>query len=888
MAEQPKLLVKESEKNASWVEKHLMYRSSIFNDKYFDNDIDCWGYYHNRSKDENYEYLTKIGDSDLPTKVVRVPQQRPYIDRLVSQQARRPFAFSIELADKNSIEEKYIDQINDYIDAIESNVEFINFETKFQIQQIQEQITQMQQTAQMQPQSAEQAQQINEIKKVLPQIINKFQYSLSMLDKKSALEEEQIKQLKNYHKYEKKDWKEIVAQNTAIKLRTELDINTESTTNFKNDCVLGRQYYYVDYIEGHRLPVFQSINPSTVTYPLVSSVKWVQDGDWVKITDYAAFNDVAINYGKQIEDKYGNDKLSKLQDKVTSTNASMLYGRKGEAYFNNNYLYSGSDDGSYGIKVERIWFKVPRNIKVKYTPNPFEDGVYFRHFIQNKEIISLDEWYYKDGFYFNKKNPKDIRNENEVDTVKPKKGEKYKDKYTYDLYFGVVIDNDIIVNEGKLPLVLRDIDNHGKINLPVFGKTYSSITDQPYSLIMATKDLQEIYDVVHAHQQLMLALSGTKTILFDAAYKPPDMPTDEWEYEKKKGVVHVESITKDGRAKQSPFNQWQMFDLSVSNSIGVLEQLKESITTTMGEVMGIPRQMKGQMINTDQVGTYNASIKQAALITEIRFAEHDLIEAKALTHCINLALNYCYKDGEIFGINNSDLSSEIVNIPPNVLNKVRFNCIVANNTEEAQGVEDMKQLILANWNKGGMQFGDVVDLWGIKTLTEMKEKSKYLAEKAQQIQMMMANNAQEAEVEKEKLKIQLNNELLAPWKEQELKLKEMELQVKQGLGQLNAQILSQKNAILQQQVEKDTQIKAAKIQNERITEDNAIAVNDKHLSNDEQIRMLQIQVNSLLDDAKQRREDIVSRMKHKNESQKNMILSQKQEAMRSNKGSNNQ
>ena len=59
----------------------------------------------------------------------------------------------------------------------------------------------------------------------------------------------------------------------------------------------------------------------------------------------------------------------------------------------------------------------------------------------------------------------------------------------------------------------------------------------------------------------------------------------------------------------------------------------------------------------------------------------------------------------------------------------------------------------------------------------MKEKSKYLAEKAQQVQMMMATNAQEAEVEKEKLKIQLNNELLAPWKEQELKLKEMELLV---------------------------------------------------------------------------------------------------------------
>ena len=67
---------------------------------------------------------------------------------------------------------------------------------------------------------------------------------------------------------------------------------------------------------------------------------------------------IYINYGKQIEYKYGKDKLSKLQNKVTSTNASMLYGRKGEAYFNNNYLYSGSDDGSYGIKVERIWFGI--------------------------------------------------------------------------------------------------------------------------------------------------------------------------------------------------------------------------------------------------------------------------------------------------------------------------------------------------------------------------------------------------------------------------------------------------------------------------------------------------------------------------------------------------
>jgi hypothetical protein len=137
-----------------------------------------------------------------------------------------------------------------------------------------------------------------------------------------------------------------------------------------------------------------------------------------------------------------------------------------------------------------------------------------------------------------------------------------------------------------------------------------------------------------------------------------------------------------------------------------------------------------------------------------------------------------------------------------------------------------------------MQFSDVVDLWGIKTLAELKDKSKYMAEKAQEIRTMIANNSSQAEVEKEKLKIQLNNELLAPWKEQELRLKEMELQIKQSLGQMNSQVLSQKNQVMQKQIENDTVIKSAKIQAQKEVDDSSIAMNDKHLNNNEKIKML--------------------------------------------------
>ena len=877
----PRLLVKESEKTLEWVENYanfLHQKSMTGADR--KQDITCWAYYHNKINPSDTEYLTKIGDSYLPANVRRIPRQRTYLDRLSSQQQRRPFVFSCVLTDKNSIEEKYLDQIKDYVDAIDDQAQYVHFETTFQISEIKNKIQDMQGMVQKQPASQQEASQIAEMKKALPKIMNDFQYAITMLEKKDALTTEQVESMKDYHKRSKKDWKEIAAQNTILKLRQELDINTESTASWINGMVVGREAYYVDYIEGNRLPVFKALDPLTIAYPLISSVKWIQDGPWVTLTDYTSFTDIVIRYGQQIENKYGKGKLDELENTYSENTASMVTGDDTGAYFDEgSSLYNGSDSSTYGLKVERIWFKVPRNIKVKYSPNPFEEGTYFRHFIQNKEIINGNEWKYdyESAIYINKKNPKDIRQESEVEVLK--KNETYTTKYTNDLYSAVIVNNELIVDAGKVPLVLRDIDRHGKINLPVFGKTYSSNVDQPYSLILATKDIQDLYDIVNYHQELMLALAGTKTILFDAAFKPTTMDDADWEADKKKGVINIETFGHDGKKPQSSFNQWTMFDLSVSNSIGVLDGIKKSLDETMGDVIGVPYSLKGQVIATDQVGTYNASIKQAGLVTEIRYAEHDLIEGKALSHCLNLALTYCYKDGETFGINHSDLSGDIVRIPANVLNKVRFSVIMADNTEEQQGVEDLKQLIVGDWKAGQLKFTDVVDLWGIKTLCLLKERAKTLADKAEKIQQMSAANAQQADVEKEKLKIQLNNELLAPWKDQENKLAQMELSIKQHLGELQAKVLSEKNALLQQQVEKQAAVKTAKIESDSRANDTAVAMNDKHQSNDEQIRMLEIQVNSLLQHAKLTNDDMSSRRKFHTDSHRNfMMRSQREQA----------
>ena len=132
----PITLVKESEKTTAWIVQYLRYISSLSSlNEYYKNDITCWSYYQNLINKDNTDYLTKIGGSELPATVRRIPKQRTFVDRLVSQQERRPFVFSCVLSDKKSIEEKYLDQANDYIEAIKSNAQYIHFETSFKIQQ---------------------------------------------------------------------------------------------------------------------------------------------------------------------------------------------------------------------------------------------------------------------------------------------------------------------------------------------------------------------------------------------------------------------------------------------------------------------------------------------------------------------------------------------------------------------------------------------------------------------------------------------------------------------------------------------------------------------------------------------------------------------------------
>ena len=309
--EAPELLLPDNKKTPEWCQNWIQYFSAVDSNTYGTKmqDIIAWNYYNNRINPSDTFYLTRIGDSELPAKVRRIPCQRPFLNRLSGQLYRRPWMYACVLADKTSIKEKYMDNIQDYIDAIMQQTEVNHYELSFQIQQIKDKIQQLQQVAQQQPKTQEEAQQIQEVKQTLPRIMQNFQYASDMLQKQDVITQNQRTKLEDYHKFTKKDWKEMIAQKTVQKLMDELHIKDESLNAFISGMVTGRKAFLVDYKAGYRLPQFRSLDVIQVSYPKVESIKWIQDGPWAKLTEYISYPDLITHYGKEFEKKYGKRKV---------------------------------------------------------------------------------------------------------------------------------------------------------------------------------------------------------------------------------------------------------------------------------------------------------------------------------------------------------------------------------------------------------------------------------------------------------------------------------------------------------------------------------------------------------------------------------------------------
>lgn len=861
-----KLNVPENEKTQEWIESNILEiaNSYITQTDFYTRDYECYRLYNNERNDNNYTYLESIGEYVFPSKIRFIPRVRSKLEVLRSEQSRRILKVSIKAVDKKNLKKRstrqfqYIaqqviakgEEMRIQLNSTKKMYEFKKNQMSSIVNSKQQQYQQLNQQMQQQIQGLQQQEQTQQVVQQIQQLQSAMVDNMATLDnlQMEALQLEieldkmdramkvgeimSKKDLENIDKfllYEWKDYEEESAQKCRYYLQNKLNIQDEGLRAFTDKLVTGREVYYVDFIPGDKLPIYRAITPMKVRYPKIDGVRKIQDCPWVILDEFMSINQVFEEFGK-----YLNYEQKKRLSEVYgySDNGRFINMEGNTAY--PSYIGSINQDAS-AVSVRRVFFKSNRKMA----------------FGKNREFIDLS-------------NVSESNVKNEISDV----------RYVSDVYEGVVIDYDIVVRAGKKPVQLRSIDNPSKSDIPIYGRTYNSLTERPYSLVWNTKDLQEMSDILFYLREKLIALSGVKGFIMDKSQIPDGMSESEWLYQVKNGVAYIESVKKGVRnAERASFNQFQTYDHSVTPSIQYIDSMLINIGEMISEITGVSRQRIGQIVNTDQVGTSKIANQQSALITEILFYEHDFDQKDALQALMHLAFKNSFETGEIIQYYDDKKQTHIFTVPADDLKEADFEVMVLNSIEEEEGLLDLKRLAFESFNKGILKLQEVIGLYSTKSLTELEKSLEYYSDKALEVSSKAQSDAMQAQKEFELEKIKMEAEY-------KLQGDKMMLSIQQMANEINAAKIDYDKSMKQIELS----LAAMKVENDKYKVEQDINVKNRALDIEEKkfgLESTKVAIQeqqSMMDfDSKQRQMDMMDSHKMEDLQRKDKELSLKQE-----------
>lgn len=808
------------------------YARNLTNTKLAREEEVFWKYYNNEFPSDTFDYLKKYGDFVLPAEVRHIPKQRIYIDYLKGTQARRKFIFGVKAVDKTSMAEKREKLIDAILDALEEQYSMQQMQLEQQAKGIQEQHQQLVQFVSQEPQTQEQAQQIQQVKQTLPQIELQVKMMLFQINKKSERMNEVIDGVvKRKGTNEKTNYEDLMTKRSQ-RLISEFKIDETSMSNFISETVTGRQYYYVDYNANRDELVFEDIPAKDVFYLRAGNEKMTQDCELAGFRKRMKLSDLIREFNLT------ENQIRRIlnSNNVDLDNTSFVGGP------GNYAVYVGGSSTPFeieGIVVDYIWWLADKKIKAIKIPNKHSKEYMHRILPDDANVINEEDYKYEGREWVNKEFPERRFFHNKVSTYNPNKGHIYEERYFTVRYRSIVINNDITIT-GMDEVQHWTSTDYQKNKLPIVGPAFSAPEYLPYSLIKATKGLQESYNLVKFHEELMMATSGTKTLLFDSIQRPTGMSKKEWMYQLKIGIAEIQ--TRKAGIVQPTFNQFQEVDMSLSSSIQFLGSIAERLDHEIGSTMGVTRQAIGQTVNADQVGTFKLSQQSTLLVTEILFTRHDMILREALSLLINLYAKFKSNQDEMF----EDTDGVVQYIPQGMFAGRDYELQGHNNAEEESDLSMMKEMAMNFSAKGAFSLGEFSKLYTVTSVGEFQAEITEIETKAMEIRQQMVQQEGEATAkqEQEMKNLELQHKAASDKMKQETDMMKLKLDEQTMLQ--NASDKQKDREQKETENIRKTQLDAAKIANEQTMEGAVLNQNDKFGTVDRQISMLKLQLESMM------------------------------------------
>ncbi len=419
--------------------------------------------------------------------------------------------------------------------------------------------------------------------------------------------------VEKYMQYTWKDIREIMAQDSLNYLTYKLRLKHNFKKNFKNFLATGQATFYTG--ANNNDPSIRVVNPLNLDWDISPEEDRIEYAAWVKEEEWLTASAIYDRYYDDLSDE-DIDKIEKLKGSQSNTanpsgtGVPIVYHDSKDNGFGTNSLNNISNTL---VRVVHLEFASLRKIGILSYIDEFDNP--------QKETILDDTFKIPEGM------------DATIDW-----------KWINEYWQITKIHNDIYINIKPLDNQKRDMDNLSRATNNYVGTRYD------YCVVQLLKPHQYLYNVAMYNFEKAMALAKGKAILFDIAQIPTTngFDLDKWLYYlNTANIAFINSAeeTKRGDRASAHFNQFQVLDMSLANSIQYYITILDKIEAAAQELVGVTRQRLAAISSSELVGNTERAVNQSSLLTEHLYEEYEELERRTLESLLENA-KVCWKNGK--------------------------------------------------------------------------------------------------------------------------------------------------------------------------------------------------------------------------------------------------
>lgn len=396
----------------------------------------------------------------------------------------------------------------------------------------------------------------------------------------------------------------------------------------------------------------------------------------------------------------------------------------------------------------------------------------------------------------------------EVEWIDYEKSGKTFKSYRYSV---TRIGSSIYILHGRDEESIRSISDPNNCTLKTNGIYHTTRTGIPYSLVLATADLQDKYDILHFYRENIIANSGSIGDWVDVAHLPAFLGEDlverlqKWIAYKKTGTALFDS-SQEGQMINTAFNGYD--DTIKIQTIQAIDLAIQRVEETASSITGVFRERLGGIQQRDAVANVEMGMQQSFIITKQYDQIMQSLTREMLLDSLDLA-KVVFKKGMkgmlILGENEKKLFTAL----PEYFTVTDFDIQLADTSEANKEKEFLKQAAtqLISNNQADPEL--FIALSTSKSLTEMKYKL-------------------EKNIAKRKKENDQISQLTQQLEEAQNQLKQMDQQLKQAQNQLQ-QYNQQELELQRYKIDKDYEVNRYKAENQDSYNDEMVKLQQKRV-----------------------------------------------------------